>query len=782
MSDTKNTLASKKRFQAQCFLTDYWQVFSAANSSRAYKNFIIVDGDGTFLMNRLTGSRNLALLSNLTPYQVAALVPKIRLYKVYPKLGNDYVSIEKTEEFIFPENLAIDDINRITESHSGKNTGYGIKSFNFEFAGKNEAETFSNIKAELSIRLQTMEELLGGLEVADERAKLIDLILPAQKYKLNQYVFSPEYFRIKAVVGWATLKAGELFTSEEVNAIADCTLTLDLSLIDHDFSFNQDGSIDMKVTYQAWIEALTGAANPDSNVLASSEKEAIIENDLQNKENQTKKIDDIDECLKKDKYAGNSHLNSAKEQAEKDLEDIKKKDIDRLQKVNLYGNFLSKLTKNSLIRWVSIPSEDIGAWTDSWFEEGQTRQKTQPTRDSTRWQSQLTSLSNLNRRSDIEKKFEDLTEAKSDSKEMIENAEEVTNDQFVAELDGNNVIINYVYFGDILNLALDRLVKADPKFKVICGPIVFREPRTPANSQDMKIVNLADVPISLDLFIAWFTNNVIKPQKYSYPLDQFLKDVLTEVVEPALTSTCFAETATINMTVAMETFNLAAESTQGIFKGYRYPVTELVPFVNSALGIHDDKYLVLYSRKFLENRKAEEFKDVSDKIAYFKLGTDRGLVKKIEFNKEDMQYNRESRISQAYQSGVGQLARLRGKYNATITLHGNALFYPGQLVFVDPVMMGMGSVAARGKVASLIGLGGYYRVIKVESSIERGKFETVLQTKWEAMGDGSGLAPETVALADKCQKIVNQSIQSQQERKNIVRLTDQQMGEAATPF
>jgi len=43
-----------------------------------------------------------------------------------------------------------------------------------------------------------------------------------------------------------------------------------------------------------------------------------------------------------------------------------------------------------------------------------------------------------------------------------------------------------------------------------------------------------------------------------------------------------------------------------------------------------------------------------------------------------------------------------------------------------------------------VGVGGYYRIIEIQSFIEDGKFETVLKTKWQA--SGLGIEQETDSL------------------------------------
>ncbi len=66
-------------------------------------------------------------------------------------------------------------------------------------------------------------------------------------------------------------------------------------------------------------------------------------------------------------------------------------------------------------------------------------------------------------------------------------------------------------------------------------------------------------------------------------------------------------------------------------------------------------------------------------------------------------------------------------YNCNVTLLGTPFFKPGMMVKIL-------SATFNQKSADEIGLGGYFRVIKVFSKIQDGKFETELECMWEAAG------------------------------------------------
>ena len=71
---------------------------------------------------------------------------------------------------------------------------------------------------------------------------------------------------------------------------------------------------------------------------------------------------------------------------------------------------------------------------------------------------------------------------------------------------------------------------------------------------------------------------------------------------------------------------------------------------------------------------------------------------------------------------------------------GNTFFYPGSYIYINPFGLApqgtLGRPYNKGSYSNIMGLGGYHIIINVESFIESGKFETVMQTRFDATGDG----------------------------------------------
>ena len=117
-------------------------------------------------------------------------------------------------------------------------------------------------------------------------------------------------------------------------------------------------------------------------------------------------------------------------------------------------------------------------------------------------------------------------------------------------------------------------------------------------------------------------------------------------------------------------------------------------------------------------------------IYHLYMSQDRGIVHSIEFQRSDNKYASVARMRQEERT-MGQLVK---KYNAVVTLAGNTLFIPGQLVFIQPNVMGIGSSKNATSLARKLGLGGYYVVTYVNLILNRDEYTTELTCTYMSPG------------------------------------------------
>ena len=85
---------------------------------------------------------------------------------------------------------------------------------------------------------------------------------------------------------------------------------------------------------------------------------------------------------------------------------------------------------------------------------------------------------------------------------------------------------------------------------------------------------------------------------------------------------------------------------------------------------------------------------------------------------------------------------LSERYNATLELVGTTFFRPTSLFYLDPKPLELGYAKNVASPARLLGLGGYYVVIRVVQSLDftgGASWNTTLETVWESFGDPVGV-------------------------------------------
>ena len=111
------------------------------------------------------------------------------------------------------------------------------------------------------------------------------------------------------------------------------------------------------------------------------------------------------------------------------------------------------------------------------------------------------------------------------------------------------------------------------------------------------------------------------------------------------------------------------------------------------------------------------------------------------------------------QQGSNGLLQLSSVYRASISMIGNTLFYPGMEVYINP--FGFGGLEfgnpydGPGRVdnpnlSNIMGIGGYYQIMKVNSKISPGSFTTDIDAHFVYSGDGKPLGRDGLKKVELC--------------------------------
>ena len=349
----------------------------------------------------------------------------------------------------------------------------------------------------------------------------------------------------------------------------------------------------------------------------------------------------------------------------------------------------------------------------------------------------------------------------------------------------DRIPLKFMLFGDILDVVAGNAAEwlKESNVGIYLGPFAYNDPAEYLTGERPKpiYVPLAYIPISVELFSMWFFTEIIEKGRTHMTIRQFIRSVFNKLVINAFGGECVFDPSG-KFFLTQENFSIAPEF-------YSIPTTKL-----RDVGIHDigggglpggvgnyermerairqnaennirlldyepsatfDDYtqVVLYQARSDDEGAGRIFgtdiatdgylqvaeSDIERGVYHLNLGSDRGLVKSISFDRIDQDYMLEARIEAAGE--LGSFGQLRHRYNATVTLYGNMFFYPGQYIYINPSMVGVrdeqGAHSAIPSVSALttkLGIGGYFLITKVENIIESGLFETILKCSWVYSG------------------------------------------------
>ncbi len=268
------------KFNSQTYLNSYMDEIIPMISA-SYDTIFTLDTSNKSLSETLAllnGVSENSAISNLQTYQYNSLIPKVRLYRV------NYDNSEY--QFIFNKDYKYTTTS-ILQNEFIVGNNCGIKSINWILAGTNPVSAEKTIEVKIEFYFDSIAAFSGGSYDTmlnfwnSQNPNLLnsDFDNPNTKTTTNFWslIYHPkmapnEYktslFRIKAVVGWEQIDPiiiNELFKNKSnINeSLFDSDLVMYLNLVQHNFAFNEDGSIKLTANYIASIENSFSSKNYD---------------------------------------------------------------------------------------------------------------------------------------------------------------------------------------------------------------------------------------------------------------------------------------------------------------------------------------------------------------------------------------------------------------------------------------------------------------------------------------------------------------------------------------
>jgi hypothetical protein len=284
------------------------------------------------------------------------------------------------------------------------------------------------------------------------------------------------------------------------------------------------------------------------------------------------------------------------------------------------------------------------------------------------------------------------------------------------------------------------------------GDIIRRALQVSGGREDVSLIlgnverfgfkhSLSDIPITVDTFGQFFFNSVVSRKRRFYPFRYFLNDMLKMV------AALINQDPTILNKVAFDWSVISTQETPEILD-LPFVLTATTPTTNrknkkkknstpnhlalirqgqknplTIKGKYHHFYPIYETKVSLRGLTGNRIEDEKQGIYHYVIGSDRGLAKTFNFSRQETQYFQEMLIESNTLDDKIQALFL--PQNVSITMYGNTLHQNGDLIFVDS-RPSLGSFAG-----PVLGIGGYYRVIRSNHSISNRGYETTLDCVFE---------------------------------------------------
>ena len=628
---------------------------------------------------------------NITPDIQAFLTPKLRLFKVFNLKDEDVQQVE----FIFKNTTSANTkLRRLFQDDSKffRGSGYGIKNFSFSFNGTTPALAKNDITAELTLFFQDFSDFVTEHTTTEGTFKFVDLIFYDKKNDNN-----PLY-------GYGATHPDQ-YSPSYYRIRADVGWNVPEDNLQFDDACRKRG------------------LDPDNirDVIEKTNRSYylnMVEHDLNFKKDGTVEI--------KAQYRG--YVESVLKGTDMDALVDSQILADRASRANTMRTALRDCTPGEIARIKRIYAA----------QELRTIKETRK-----RFYERLIELDKIHTYDVLDDggfRVNGYFQRQPKGDVFGKDIGELSKDKF-----------NFYYLGDLLYVMLDTMyensnVTPNIKSKFIVPSIDFEA--FFEGSENFSI-NIAQIPIADRYFEEWWTENVIKEDRRSFPIMFFLRKLLNDLVANALIDVCLNrdyqrsfnfQTTTINAANDPLSKKAGAKTPTGVPSN---PVIQLssdiLPFsVPEGTKMKDImNYVVVYPSysTSLPIGNGDYTEDLKNAVYHFNLGQDRGIVNEVKFSKVDMQYIREARYKR---EGIDGLLQLGAVYTANLQMFGNTLFYPGMQIFINPFGIGGQEFIPNhtGSIANKLGLGGYHLITKVNSSIGSGLFKTNVDAQFIYSGDG----------------------------------------------
>ena len=277
--------------------------------------------------------------------------------------------------------------------------------------------------------------------------------------------------------------------------------------------------------------------------------------------------------------------------------------------------------------------------------------------------------------------------------------------------------IYYIFLGDIIRTMMATADLRDDVTLLL------------GNFEDINdnVYSIYKIPITLESFAEFFFNRIVSQKVKAYPFRTFLNDFLNFTARIMNLNDQTSERVSFDYTMYTSIHRdintgpnrlISSADINSIRTGVHNPLAA------TRLANKTQSYYAIFVKKTSFGKRTGSFaQDQKDGIFHYMLGSDRGLAKQFNFSRQETDYFQEMLIESNNPSDKIQALFL--PQNVDIEMYGNGIHRNGDLIFVD-------TRAALGDFASqVLGIGGYYRVVRSTHQITNRGYTTNLSCVFE---------------------------------------------------
>tara|TARA_Y100000593_G_scaffold21881_1_gene43919 strand:+ start:9 stop:2750 length:2742 start_codon:yes stop_codon:yes gene_type:complete len=769
-------------FDHQCYLMHNWRVFlshsqnSVNKGGFAYSTCLMHENASEFT-SKLTSILGVKNLFRGRTVDYANLVPKILLYKSTPPSNG--TSGSKTM-LRFSDHTTRESIDSMTQSRGGRGDDVVLKSFDLVIgdpAAKGGGEGSmqqASIRAKLTFLCESAKSLWktrpGGYAYADLFSSKISYGTPPLQSKDK----NAEQFRILAVVGWQ-IPPGKVDARNRsfANALKSANMVMEFSMNKYDLDFKENGNV--QVTLECITKIEEQLNSPEFDIFSDHYGEMAALQSQQDAEMdaQDKSISDGPQGKAPATPPSSGETSKgAPDPAQKKQELVKAHEQQQKQLAQMvHQKLLNSLENKGKLFHIDVPHPEVQSFADYiQAVKGGSKgaQAPPPAKPGSIVGGTAAPGANEPGTDGHKKAVQETSTGKTPSTPTGGGGASPSGTPSgggappsAAPAQGgakNYERVYFFYYGDLVDAALNgkflQQRMKNEKLRLVLGPVEIQDPvavsrQLPGKIGEMMsnfrkenplVSNMADIPISWDLFMKWYQNEFTKPQVREMSVRKFLVSTFNHLVSQALAPPCFAKHGKENELEAprptfetIQVGSIKGKDRLGTKKRLTISDISLESNTTGASGNYYGKqgsvynYVIAHAmRSTMDRAKREgnEDADFNNGVYWFHMGADKGLLKSIKFTKNpDKEYERSQQVAAAQKGG--KIVAWQ-PYNATMQLMGNTLLSMGNIVYINPSALGMGSPQSKNDPAGKIGIGGYYIVKQVSHELSNARWVTTV--------------------------------------------------------